>query len=31
MKLFLEPGSTVTLAAAITGNISEVRAPDTPD
>jgi len=26
MKLFLEPGSTVTLAAAITGNISEVRA-----
>lgn len=30
MKLFLEPGSTVTLAAAITGNISEVRVPPTP-
>ena len=29
MKLFLDPGSMVSLAAAITGNVSEVRAPIT--
>ena len=29
MKLFLDPGSTVSLAAAITGNVNEVRAPIT--